>query len=236
MKKLIFFTVAIASLIASIPAQAQWNRKNYINLSWVDQTLESKDLKTKNGENMKWESEYGFSFVKGTTYYLHRKPIFGLFKFGIDWTQIDLNYAKLKPCFENDAVVSNDFSSQIDEELDLGQHQMEYSMHIGASLTINPVDHLKINGYFRYAPSFSGVLCEDEEGDSKFSGGFASFFVAVGAISYKVISFGLESRWGEGKYKTFTPLDEGMNSTEIISSNKEKLKTNSTRFYLSFRF
>ncbi len=86
-----------------------------------------------------------------------------------------------------------------EDNINIGRHQFEYAMQVGPSVTVNPIDHLKINAYFRYAPSFSGILINDE-----FSYNYASFFVTGAAISYKVISVGIESRWGKAKYKNFS--------------------------------
>lgn len=72
---------------------------------------------------------------------------------------------------------------------------------------------------------------------------YASFFVTGAAISYKVISVGIESRWGKAKYKNFSIDDfneEDMDVdnpewNDVISKSKRKFKTNSVRFYISFR-
>lgn len=230
MNKKIFLLI-VCALLTIGQMNAQWGRKNYWNFSWVDQNLTNED----NG--LSWQSDYGASIVKGTTYYLHSKPLFGMLKFGLDWTQLDLNYAKLVETFE---LLPNAGTGSFIPDIDLGKHQMEYSMHIGPSLTFNPVDHLKINGYFRYAPSFSGILYEDMAGDTEFSGVFANFFVTGGAISWKLISIGAEYRWGNGKYKSYAFNTGGVaddtDFSDIMKTSKSKFKTTSTRFYVSLRF
>lgn len=65
-------------------------------------------------------------------------------------------------------------------------------MHIGHSVTVNPIDNLKASVYFRYAPSYAGMYADDEY----YSGGYASFFVSGLSVAYKVISVGVEKRWG----------------------------------------
>ncbi len=236
-KIFLFFICAILTIGQS---HAQWGRKNYFNVAWVDQTLKNED----NG--LQWKSDIGVSLVKGTTYYLHSKPLFGMLKFGIDWTQIDLNYAKLIEDFEIPQIITPDSEtgSIIPDlsipEFNFGKHQLEYSMHIGPSITLNPVDHLKINGYFRYAPSFSGIIYDNEWGDTQFSGAFANFFVTGGAISYKLISLGAEYRWGTGKYNSFSidtdDITDDTDISDILGTSKSKFKTTSTRLYVSLRF
>ena len=72
----------------------------------------------------------------------------------------------------------------------------------------------------------------------EFNGSYGTFFSAGGAISYKVISLGIEARWGKTKYQSLVDLgditgEDGDFSVEIPKSN---WKTASTRFYISFRF
>ncbi|WP_417192432.1 hypothetical protein [Alistipes putredinis] len=52
-------------------------------------------------------------------------------------------------------------------------------------------------------------------------------------MAWKVISVGVEGRWGQAKYNGFSLEDADL---EGISSTKTKLKTNSVRFYVGFRF
>jgi hypothetical protein len=140
--------------------------------------------------------------------------------------------------FDNNDYPLESYPDEQEDNINIGRHQFEYAMQVGPSVTVNPIDHLKINAYFRYAPSFSGILIDDE-----FSCNYASFFVTGAAISYKVISVGIESRWGKAKYKNFSIDDfneEDMDVdnpewNDVISKSKRKFKTNSVRFYISFR-
>lgn len=219
-----------------------WQRSKYRNIAFVKQSLQEEG-----GTGEKWNSDFAFALTMGRTYYLHRKPILNMIKLGIDWTYMDLNYANYGKISEY-ALEGGDNSSNIpnpeypyeekDEDLNIGRHQFEYSMHVGPSITINPIDHLKVNAYFRYAPTFSGILIDDD-----FSCNYASFFVSGASISYKLISFGIEGRWGKAKYNNFSmnefteeDLDvENPNLGDMVSKSKRKFKTNSVRFYISFR-
>ena len=214
-----------------------WRRTKYRNIAFVKQSLQEQD---ETGE--KWHSDYAFALTMGRTYYLHRKPILNMIKFGIDWTYLDINYAnygKIKNYdFDNNDYPLESYPDEQEDDINIGRHQFEYAMQVGPSVTVNPIDHLKINAYFRYAPSFSGILIDDE-----FSCNYASFFVTGAAISYKVISVGIESRWGKAKYKNFSidyfnEEDMDVDNPEwndVISKSKRKFKTNSVRFYISFR-
>lgn len=74
--------------------------------------------------------------------------------------------------FDNNDYPLESYPDEQEDNINIGRHQFEYAMQVGPSVTVNPIDHLKINAYFRYAPSFSGILIDDE-----FSCNYASFFV-----------------------------------------------------------
>ena len=118
-------------------------------------------------------------------------------------------------------------------------------MQFGPSLTINPVHHLKVSGYFRVTPSYS-LLYMDETIHHH----YVTMFNAGCALAWKVISVGVEWRWGTAKYNGLSfsdlNLDEGaMDETEDpslddmmdqLNTSSSKFKTSSLRLYVSFRF
>ncbi len=81
-----------------------------------------------------------------------------------------------------------------DEEVSDDMMQMEISTQI-PSVTINPVSHLKVSGYFRVAPSYSMLVASEE-----LYHGYGTFFTLGGSVSFKIISIGIEGRWGNTKY------------------------------------
>lgn len=194
------------------------DRAKYFNISYVKQSLSAEDV------NYKKNSSIGLAITNGRTYYLHKKPILGMIKFGIDWSFYDVNFA----------MYENEYNDGYEVEKE-NMYQAEVGMQIGPSLTVNPIDHLKVNGYFRVTPSYSMTYSGDE-----FSGSYGTFFSAGGAISYKVISIGIERRWGKTKYKSLLDLGDIMGEEETLSDGastpKSNWKTGSTRFYISFRF
>ena len=134
--------------------RAIWkDRSKYFNLNYVNQKL-SPDIdgwdKLGGGE---LKSDFGAAIVWGKTYYLHKKPLAGMIKFGIDWSWMDLNYAQYK-------LETYDYDT--DELYSEKAHQLEYGMQIGPSVTINPVHHLKVSAYFRVTPSYSMMYLNDE--------------------------------------------------------------------------
>lgn len=223
------------------------NRAKFFNLNYVtNQTL----TRTTDLGDMEWKSEFGAGLTVGRTYYLHKKPLFNMVKFGIDVAWMDISYAKYKQPDEwglNPALTKAygdggwdddyDYDDEMDEDLDLGLHQIDVSMQAGLSLTVNPVSHLKAAVYFRYVPTYSMVLI-----DESFGSGFVSNFAAGASVAYKCISVGIESRWGgNGTYKGMELDEDGMDYEDpdyddLLKNDKWKMKTKSFRIYLSFRY
>lgn len=212
--------------------RAIWkNRAKYFNLNYVKQTM-TPDIEgwDKLGGN-ELKSDFGAAIVWGKTYYLHRKPLARIIKFGIDWSWIDFNYAQYK-------LESPDYTGEILSEK---AHQLEYGMQIGPSVTINPVHHLKVSAYFRVTPSYSLMYFNDELYHH-----YATFCNTGFAVAWKVLSVGCEWRWGKAPYDglSFDPMTghaSGDFSGDTSSGDKTdlqdtKFKTKSLRIYLSFRF
>ena len=125
------------------------NRSKYFNLGYVKQSLVFKDF----GDE-KLKNDFGVSISWGKTYYLHKKPLLGMLKFGLDWSWVDLNYSKYT-ISESEEPGSGSVGDIMDETIDIGNHQLEYGMQVGPSITINPVHELKISLYFQLTPSYS---------------------------------------------------------------------------------
>ena len=80
-----------------------------------------------------------------------------MLKFGLDWSWVDLNYSKYT-ISESEEPGSGSVGDIMDETIDIGNHQLEYGMQVGPSITINPVHELKISLYFRLTPSYSMIV------------------------------------------------------------------------------
>ena len=208
MKKFKFLLMLF--LLFSICAYSQTDdkhwKKKYLNIGFVNSSFEQEDspiLKSNNGA----------SFTLGRTFHLHKNPIGGILCFGLDVTWLDLNYTNYK-------IKRITYWDTKNEQY----HQGEVSIHIGPSITINPVGKLNIHGYFRYAPSISGLYTED------FHSNYATFFVGGASISYDVIGLGIESRFGNCEYKN---SNTGKKSDALSSY---KTQYNAWRAYLTFKF
>ncbi|MDR0835121.1 MAG: hypothetical protein LBN11_00870 [Tannerella sp.] len=211
MNRKILFLIVACLCISGLHAQEEKNRRNsYLNLSYAYQQLTGLE------RGMMLNSDRAAAFTIGHTYYLHRKPLFNLMKIGLDATFFDLNVADYGKYYEK----HYGFGGEEEEEGDLEDMslQLEVGMHIGPSITfLPPVKGLKGNIYFRYAPSISAF----KVGDDLFYN-YAGLWVSGLAVSYKVISAGMELRWGSADYK--------------VDEYTEKWQTKATRYYISFRF
>lgn len=215
--------------------QAIWkDRARYFNLGYVKQTFTDKAF----GSEI--NSDFGVSLSNGKTYYLHKKPIAGMIKFGLDWTWMDINYAQYS---------QDSFDEETGESSSSAMHQAEFGMQFGPSVTINPVHHLKVGGYFRVTPSYSLLYMDDSLYHH-----YVTMFNAGCAIAWKVISLGVEWRWGTAKYNGLT-FDESVFEDDSLNGDSfgeedpslgdvmdqmsvpdRKFKTSSVRFYIGFRF
>lgn len=96
-------TAAKGNISAEIPAYAPaaksdnketkakkgpWDRKKYINLGYIKQSLSPEFGNA-------FESKFGASFSSGRNIYLHKKPIANILKFAIDFGS-EVNYAQYK--------------------------------------------------------------------------------------------------------------------------------------------
>lgn len=225
-----------------------WGRNGWRNLSYSFQKMDC-DL-----YQSTLKPDYAFGFAMGQTFYLHKKPIANMIRFGLDWSYIDLNIAQYSDPSENLAdedgsVFPSDgmtdgwygyapnrraglFDGLLGDEEEVegvgSMYKMEAAMLFGPSITINPIDHLMIQAYFRYAPTYSMLL----DGDMNYYGTYASFFNAGVTLSYKMIGIGVESRWGNTTYSQ----DVYNAEADDYESRDIKWRTKGLRLYLSFRF
>ena len=200
-------------IIGNTFAEENRVRKKYINLSFSKNELKHDNFLT-------LKSNYGIAFTVGRTYFVHKKPILNMIRFGIDATWFDINYTNYKLNF----LSTNQYSPTETSNY----HQADIGMQVGPSITVNPISKLNVQGYFRFAPSFSGIYLDDQ-----FYGNYASFFVSGGTISFGVIGLGIEYHFGNCKYKEMLSSDED-EVAETFINNKTTFK--GVRTCLSFRF
>lgn len=183
--------------------EREW-RKKFINISFTNATMSQDDM-------IDLKSNYGVAFTAGRTYYLH-EPIGDVLRLGVDATWLDLNYTN----YDIEHITYWETNKyQI--------HQCEFSMHIGLSITFEPIKKFAVQAYFRYAPTFAVLYTGNTE---TFYGNYSSFRIAGGNVSYGAVGLGVEKRFGSVNYK---PL--GSSGNDNIDS-----KLSGFRAYLTFKF
>lgn len=207
MKKLCLLAVVLLVSMAGFSqdeSKPDKVRSTYINLGYAESKLTQDDFP-------QLTCDWGAFFGAGKTFYLHKTPVLGMIKFGIDATWFDLTYARYQ--------VPDKWGEK--ETF----HHGEASIHVGPSVTITPVRGLNVIGYFRYAPTFSAMYANDE-----FNCCYATRFVGGASVSYRFFGVGIESRFGGCKYNPF--------SYNGKDDDVEKIKTSLTgyRVYITFRF
>lgn len=220
MKKHLLFIIALCAGILSVSAQDMeqfdqkliWkDRAKYFNIAYVNQQLTVSDEFP-----LTMKSDWGASLSSGKTFYLHSKPIGQMLKFGLDWTWFDINGAGYSiPGYDE----YDDYEAKL--------YQAEVGMQFGPSITINPIDHLKISAYCRVTPCYSAVYNPDEE---SIWGSYSTFMNAGASIAWNVISLGVEYRGGNAKYKDLSGAEDDYEEMD------QKSKTSGVRFYIGFRF
>ena len=214
------------SIIEKRKNEAWKRRAQYINISYVLQSLKS--------DRTTLKSDLAFALKIGRTYYMHKKPIAGIMKFGLDWSYIDINFAKY-PNFPTSYTTPTPPEIEL---ANLGIMQIEAGMGIGPSLTFNPVGQLNMCLYFHITPSYS-MMTQNHELYHHYS----TFFNAGISIYYRTISIGIENRWsgatnydGIAMRRLDNIYDEDGNFQDPFESFGVKMKTNALRFHIGFRF
>jgi hypothetical protein len=209
-------------------------RTRFINLNYASQTMLFKEV-TDVGNVDAGASKFGLGLSMGRSFILHKNPIGGIFRIGIDATWIDLNYGYWNRRMPN--VTSQSRKSWM--------HKTDVGLGVGLGLHLNPVKRLGIHAYFRYNPTFSALFHNMLLDETEIDGGYASYFTTGGAISWGVVSLGAEARFGGGTYHTLNTPELDYNGgiydddfkieiNNLFDKQKHKLK--GLRVYVSFRF
>lgn len=179
----------VAALKAELKAKTDqekyndiWKRHKTFDLAYISSSWDRKGY-----ENL--PSNYGFGLRLGNTYWVHKKPIAGMIKIGIDAVWMDLNYVNLKSTSKGSQVKPGDYipnpdlgeglddilpgiDTGLEDEYDLGSlgsHMLEFNMGVGPSIHVAPLSfldnqakYLRASLYCHFSPSFSAVLCQSK--------------------------------------------------------------------------
>ncbi len=238
--------------------QAVWKRHKYFGIGFSSQKMTDAE----DAANMEYKSKVGFALDWGKTFYLHKKPIANLLKVGIDWSYINLSFAKYKSGkgININTPSSGDLDNYDDDYdyddykvgMDLGVYSLAAGMSFGPSVTFAPfyntgkgLQHILAQTYFHVTPSYTGIISsedgeDDEDGGTEMKSGYTTYFNWGLSVSYKMISVGYEYRWGKSKFNRFSlDMDEGDESEPTTSDEenvKQKIKFGTSSFYIRLKF
>lgn len=206
----------------AIQPQASWDRKKYFNINLVT----SETLAFKENKDAKSEKDFGIGITLGRTFYVLKQPIVNMVQVGIDWTYIDLTYTKYKKVHLEDLEDGDHFSLTPW----FGDQHAQYSMAVGPSVTVNPINHLVVNAYLRYMPTCSAIF-----NDKKVNFAYASGCQFGMTAGWKAFQLGFETRSSSVKHKMIDNIDN-KDTEGLDKDHKYKLKNKSFRFFIGFRF
>lgn len=247
-------TIALLAIGAIVPAQAQnsnysdiWRRSKSFRFAYVNSDWTPKGCGA-------FTSNYGFSITNSNTYFVHKQPIAGMIKFGIEATWFDITYVNYKANpdwseFMKGDDTGNKFPIGDDELNDpnLGSHQIDTGLGIGLSANIAPFSrfdnsarHLRAKIYGNFLPSFSMMLISEPD-DTRFNYAFVPYLTCGLQVQWKLISFFVEGRWGSANYKIGglnedNDLDEDFDISQAIKFDKVSCKNSGVRFGLALTF
>ncbi|MCH5219628.1 MAG: hypothetical protein J1F20_03580 [Muribaculaceae bacterium] len=207
MKKIAFIFLGL--ILTSIPLiNAQETEISKINSKYINIAFSASSMKQAGNKSVK--SKGGASITVGNTYFIKPVSVGNLLRFGIDASWIDFNYDYYNVQYHNTSMVYD---------------QIEAAVQFGPSLTLTPTDLVRSSVYFRYAPTLSLLL-----GNDNTEVAYGSYFVGGINASYKFLGIGVESRFGTSKYLPLTLVGT------IIESDRIKTKLNGFRIYLTINF
>jgi hypothetical protein len=174
MKKIILLSVFAVFAFGITNSYGQKFRHNYVNLGLSLQNITNRD---------RYDGVVaGGSLNIGRSFIVHREPIAGMVRLGIDATWLDVGMG---------------FGDEIIFALGMG---------VGPAVHINPKGNFNIHAYFRFMPSYTLTEVDNGGGDViVVHEKYASFFATGCALSWGMFSVGAEARWGNITKYRYTP-------------------------------
>ena len=177
---------------------------------------------------------------KGRNIWLHKKPIAGMIKFGLD-LGVDLNYMWMDlqadhSDYEGPSGYMGSEPIEDNEDMallaDLSGHHLSLGLAVGPSVTINPVSKVRICGYAHFVPSASFFV----QGMSMNLG--YSLIMKYGLeAGFGAIGVGLEYNHGLNTYTDMINyITVKGNGGDVSDLYKARYYLESLQVYLSFRF
>lgn len=156
--------------------------RDYLNVGYVFQTSFDKFYNDGPPLTANTKKGWGMSVVYGTSYILHREPVWNRVHFGLDATWVDANYVEGK-------LIRGTART----------HQMDLGMGIGPAMHIDAGGDWMVEIHFRYNPTFSTFYNEARTWEEARIG-YASMWTSGASASWRRLALGAEVRFGGGNY------------------------------------
>jgi hypothetical protein len=214
--------------------QGYWKKKKYNRISY-NNTLFSPLF-----VDDPYPVSMSFGLDCGRNIYLHKKPIAGFIKFGLD-VGMDINYTRFDieedySDYEGPSGYTGSAYYESDDDTDtllkLSGNRASIGLAVGPSVTLNPVGKLRLCGYFHVVPTGSLYA----QGIGAFAG-YSTMMKYGLELSYGFIGIGVEHESGMDACADLvsyymTKSLEG----DPSSIGKSRYFSESLQVYLSFRF
>ena len=211
-----------------------WKRKKYNRISFNNNHFSS--LHSSSDIPLK----LSLGLDKGRNIFLHKKPIAGMIKFGLD-IGLDLNYMWMdKEAEHSDYEGPSGYlgSEPVEESSDmemlakLSGHHISIGLAAGPSVTINPVSKLRVCGYAHFVPSASFFA----QGMS-LNVGFSPMMKYGLEASFGAIGVGVEYNHGLNTYTDMMNyIRVEANDGDVSDLYMARYYLQSMQIYMSFRF
>lgn len=211
-----------------------WAKKRSLRIGYDMHTFQNESGST-------FPVKFGVGLSRCRNVWLHKKPIAGMIKFAFD-RGINLDYSMFNTKIDtegydgpsgyigSDPVEPDEGEGDMPFDLSkMGMHYLSVGYALGASVTVNPVAKLRVNGYFHFVPSASFVLS-----GSMINLGFMPYCKYGAEVSYGW--FGIGCEWSSGMSNMTDLLSKLTSENPDAEAVKAKYYSNYARIYMSFRF
>ncbi len=200
-------------------------------------------LDPESGAGEAMSSRWGIAVKTGFNIYLHRKPLGGFAKIGLD---IDMeanymNFAKGKGSFSD--IMHPDLSGE-DFSVSFGRHYLTGGIAIGPNVTFAPFFNssnrnlaaLKFRPYFHVVPSYASYIVSDED-ETEFHNAFAFWCSAGLQIQWKRLLVDFNWKGSTAKYKgLLNNLISDLTGDATKSSESYKINVNMVNILIGISF
>lgn len=220
-----------------------WDKRSYLDISYTSNTLESSEFPSANGMyDASYKSKAGINLQYGHTYDFHKKPIANMLFIGINYTGIDLNYAKYDAASKPQGFYQGD-----DAPYSVGWYNkkqtVDYGMALGPAVTVYPfaplgclaTDKIRFQMYFQIGYNARLTIIDDVLGNPSKDATKTMYTFAHGmttkfgfSLTWDFVGLGYEI-WNASKLTNIT-------FSEDYDTGNFKSKARSSRLFLQFRF